>query len=75
MEYAKAAKNRSATVTKVAIVRVNTTIRRWGLSRCRIRLVMRLAQIRTNAVAATMVMAGFMAAVTAKVGHMPRSCR
>ena len=58
-------------VTNVAIVRVKTKIRRWGLSWLRIRLTMMLAQISTNAVAPAIVIAFFMLPVTASVGHMP----
>jgi hypothetical protein len=62
-------------VTNVAIVSVNTRIRRCGFSIPRIRLIIKLAEISTNAVAAAMVSAGFIAPVTASTGHIPSSCR
>ena len=62
-------------VTNVAMVRVKTRMRRWGLSTFRSRLVMTLAQIRTKAVAPAIVSAGFMPPVTASVGHSPSRLR
>ena len=62
-------------VTNVAMVSVNTRIRRCGLSSPRMRLVTMFAQISTNATAPAMVMASFMPLVTASVGHMPSTCR
>src|SRR4030065_201429 len=62
-------------VTKAAMVRVNTRIRRCGFKRPRMRLTMMLEQMSTKAVAAAMVTAGFMALVTASVGHIPRGVR
>ena len=62
-------------VTKVAIVSVKTSIRRWGWSNPRIRLIMMFAQINTAAVAAAIVIAGRIPAVTASTGHIPSNCR
>ena len=62
-------------VTKVAMVSVKTTMRRCGLSRLRIRLVIMLAQSSTNPTAPAMVMAALMLLVTARVGHRPSSWR
>ncbi len=73
--YMYAAKKRSAMVTNVAIVSVNTRIRKCGLRKPRIRLTITLAPISTAAVAAAIVMAGFMPLVTAKTGHIPSNCR
>jgi len=60
-------------VTKVAIVRVNMRIRRCGFRRFRMRETTMLLQIRTKMTLRLMVRAGFSAAVTASVGHIPSS--
>ncbi len=68
-------RNKSAIVTKVAIVSVNIKMRRCGFSRFRIRLTTILDHRSTNITLRPIVRAGFTAAVTAKVGHIPRSSR
>ena len=62
-------------VTKVAMVRVKTTMRRWGLSRLRMRLVITLAHKSTKPTAQAMVTADLRLLVTASVGQRPSNCR
>ncbi len=71
----KARRNKSAIVTKVDIVSVNIRILKWGFSRFRIRLTIILLQSRTKMTQSPIVKAGFTAAVTASVGHIPSSRR
>jgi len=68
-------RNRSAIVTKVAIVSVNIRIRRCGLRRLRIRLTTMLLHRSTKITLRPIVKAGLTAAVTASVGHIPNSSR
>ncbi len=67
-----ACRKRSAIVTKVAIAKVNIRIRRWGFRRFLIRQTTMLLHSSTNMTLSPIVRAGFTAAVTASVGHIPR---
>jgi hypothetical protein len=68
-------KNKSAIVTNVDIVKVNINIRKCGLSSFRIRLTTMLLHTSTKITQSPIVKAGFSAAVTASVGHIPSSSR